>query len=71
VLPPHVAFDHTFDIEAENEPHWEAIFALSREELSVPKKYIKELLHQEMIHPRKSPSGVPILFVPKHHRRGV
>jgi len=42
-----------------------------KNELSVLKEYIKEMLDQEKIRPSKSPAGAPILFVPKPHGRGL
>jgi hypothetical protein len=70
-LPPHRSFDHAIDIEAGKEPPWGPIYALSDKELSVLKEYIKEMLDQEKIRPRKTPAGAPIFFVPKLHGRGL
>jgi len=71
VLPPHQSFDHAIDIQAGKEPPWGPIYAVSERELSVLKEYVKEMLDQGKICPSKSAAGAPILFVPKHHGRGL
>jgi len=70
LLPPRW-LDHAINIQSGKEPPLGPIFTLSENELSVLKKYIKERLHQGKIRPSKSPAGVPILFVPKPHGRGL
>jgi hypothetical protein len=67
VLPFHRSFGHAIYIQEGNEPPWGPIYALSEKELSVHKEYIKELLDQGKIRPRKSPAAAPILFFPKPH----
>jgi len=54
-----------------NRTPWGPIYALSDEELSVLKEYIKEMLDQGKICASMSLGGEPILFVPKPHGRGL
>ena len=47
------------------EPPWGAIYALSEKELQVMREYRDTMLKSGKIRPSKSPTGAPILFVPK------
>jgi hypothetical protein len=70
-LPPHRSYDHAIDLKDGEQPLWGLIYALSEQELSVIKDYLKEMLDSGKIRPSKSPAGTPILFVPKPHGRGL
>jgi hypothetical protein len=47
------------------------IYALSEKELAALREYLDEMISTGNIWPSKSPAGVPILFVPKAHGRGL
>ena len=53
------------------EPPWGPIYALAEKELQVLKEYLDTMLKSGKIRPSKSPTGAPILFVPKDHGRGL
>ena len=53
------------------QPRWGPIYVLSEKELQVLREYLDIMLKSEKIRPSKSPAGVPILFIPKDHGRGL
>jgi hypothetical protein len=53
------------------QPPWGPIYALSENDLSFLKHYLKNMLDARKICPSKSPSGAPIIFVPKPHGSGL
>ena len=70
-IPPHRSFHHAIDMVEVKEPPWGPIYVLSEKELQVLREYLDTMLKSGKIRPSKSPNGAPILFVPKHHGRGL
>ena len=64
-LPPHRPSDHRIILKKGSEAPWGPLYGMSREELSVLKKYIKENLEKGFIRPSTSPASSPVLFVKK------
>lgn len=64
-LPPHRANDHRIILKPGSEAPWGPLYGMSREELMVLKKYIKENLEKGFIRPSSSPASSPVLFVKK------
>ena len=64
-LPPHEDHDHAIDLIDGKQPPYGPIYSLSENELSILRAYIDKNLANGFIRPSKSPSGAPILFVPK------
>lgn len=64
-LPPHRPSDHRILLKPGSEPPWGPLYGMSREELLVLKKYIKENLEKGFIRPSSSPASSPVLFVKK------
>ncbi|KAI0993106.1 hypothetical protein K3495_g15078, partial [Podosphaera aphanis] len=64
-LPPHRPSDHQIILKPGTEPPWGPLYGMSREELMVMKKYIKENLEKGFIRPSSSPASSPVLFVKK------
>jgi len=64
-LAPRRSFEHAIDLKPHTQPPWGLIYPLSQKQLEALRKYLDEMIKQGKISPRKSPAGVPILFVPK------
>ena len=64
-LPPHRPSDHRIILKPGSEPPWGRLYGMSRGELLVLKKYIKENLEKGFIRPSSSPASSPVLFVKK------
>ena len=64
-LPPHRPNDHRITLKPGSEAPWGPLYGMSREELLVLKKYIKENLEKGFIRPSSSPASSPVLFVKK------
>ncbi|KAI0992953.1 hypothetical protein K3495_g15230 [Podosphaera aphanis] len=64
-LPPHRSSNHQIILKPGTEPPWGPLYGISREELMVLKKYIKENLEKGFIRPSSSPASSPVLFVKK------
>lgn len=64
-LPPHRSSDHRILLKPGSEPPWGPLYGMSRDELLVLKKYIKENLEKGFIRPSSSPASSPVLFVKK------
>lgn len=64
-LPPHRPSDHRIILKPGCEAPWGPLYGMSREELSVLKKYITENLEKGFIRPSTSPASSPVLFVKK------
>jgi len=64
-LAPRRTFDHAIDLKPDTQPPWGPIYPLSQKQLEALRKYLDDMLKQGKISPSKSPSGTPILFVPK------
>ncbi|KAI0996911.1 hypothetical protein K3495_g11272 [Podosphaera aphanis] len=64
-LPPHRPCDHRIILKPGLEPPWGPLYGMSREELEVLKKYLKENLEKGFIRPSSSPASSPVLFVKK------
>jgi hypothetical protein len=47
------------------------MYPLNKTELQVLQDYLKEMLELGKLHTPKSSAAVPIIFVPKAHRRGL
>ena len=64
-LPPHRPSDHQIILKPGCEAPWGPLYGMSREELEVLKKYVKENLEKGFIRPSSSPASSPVLFVKK------
>lgn len=64
-LPPHRPSDHKIILKSGCEPPWGPLYGMSRDELLVLRKYIKENLEKGFIRPSSSPASSPVLFVKK------
>ena len=64
-LPSNRATDHAIELKPDTEPPFMRIYNMSPAELKALDDYINEALHNGWIRESKSPTGVPILFVPK------
>src|SRR5437879_11600229 len=64
-MPPRRTWDHEIKIKEGEEPPWGPIYPLSAMELKELRKYLDKMLRQGKIQPSQSPTGAPILFVPK------
>lgn len=70
-LPPHRPSDHRIILKPGSEAPWGPLYGMSREELLVLQKYIKENLQKGFIRPSSSPASSPVLFVKKLSRTGI
>jgi hypothetical protein len=70
-LPEHKPYDHAIDIKAGKTPPWGPCYELSEKELKVLHDWLKDMLETGKMRSSKSPAGLPILFVPKAHGRGL
>jgi hypothetical protein len=70
-LPEHTPYDYAIDLKQGETPPWRPCYALSENELEVPREWFKEMLETGKIRRSKSPAAAPILFVPKVHSRGL
>jgi hypothetical protein len=70
-LPDHKPYNHTIDPKDGEQPPWEPMYPLNETELQVLQDYFKEMLELGKICPSKSPTAVPIIFIPKAHGRGL
>ena len=57
--------DHAIDLKPGTEPPYMRIYNMSPAELKALDDYIKDALAKGWIHESQSPTGTPILFVPK------
>lgn len=64
-LPPHRPCDHRIILKSGAEPPWGPQYGMSRDELLVLKKYLRENLEKGFIRPSSSPASSPVLFVKK------
>ena len=64
-LPPHRTSDHRIILKSGSEAPWGPLYSMSREELEVLKKYIRENLEKGFIRPSSSLASSPVLFVNK------
>jgi hypothetical protein len=71
VLPPHCTFNHAIDLKDGTDPSRDPIDALSAVELKALRSYLDKMLRMGKIWPSKSLVGVPILFIPKAHGKGL
>jgi hypothetical protein len=56
---------HAIDIEGDEVPPYGPIYPLAEPELEVLRQYLHDALARGWIRPSRSPTGAPILFVPK------
>lgn len=64
-LPPQRSCDHEIKLRPGTEPPWGPLYNMSRGELEVLKKYLKDNLERGFIRPSISPASSPVLFVKK------
>ena len=65
VLSPNRDTDYTIDLVSSASLSYSSIYPLSQIELAKLKRYLVENEVFDRIRPSKSPTGAPILFVPK------
>jgi hypothetical protein len=66
-LPDHKLYDHSIDLKDGEQLPWGLMYPLNKTELQVLWDYLKEMLELGKIHPSKSPTIEPIIFIPKAH----
>jgi hypothetical protein len=64
------SYEHSIEIKAGEELPWGPIYGLSKTEMAVVHKYLEEISWPGKIRLFKSPTGAPIIFVPKAYGRG-
>src|SRR5438045_4956830 len=64
-LAPHRVMDHAIDLKPNTEPPYMHIYNMSPAELKALDNYLQEALAKGWIHKSQSPTGAPILFIPK------
>jgi len=64
-LPKHQSWDHEIKLESSKEPTFGPIYALSKKELSILRKYLAENEKKGFIKKSQSRAGYSILFTPK------
>ena len=65
MLPPHRAYDHRIQLEAENTIGYHPLYRQSTEELKATKQYLLDNLDKGFIEASQAPYASPILFVKK------
>jgi hypothetical protein len=70
-LPNHKPYDHAIDLKDGEQPPWGPMYPLNETELQALWDYLKEMLELGKICLSKSPTAVPIIFIPKAHSRGL
>jgi hypothetical protein len=64
-LPKHSKWDHEITLMPGKKPKFYRIYPLNEVQLEALRKYLDENLKKSYIRPSISPTGYPILFVPK------
>jgi hypothetical protein len=64
-LPPLEGRQHAIELEEGSSPPYSPIYNLSKKELGVLWEYLGSALEKGWIQKSTSPTGAPILFVPK------
>ena len=64
-LPPHRLVDHKIELREGVDPPAKRAYGLSRDQASVVKEYIEEMLGKGYIRPSTSPYAAPVLIVKK------
>ena len=64
-LPPHRNIDHSIELTNGASPPAKRAYGLSRDQASVVKEYIEEMLGKGYIRPSTSPYAAPVLIVKK------
>lgn len=64
-LPPHRPIDHGIELKEGARPPAKRAYGLSRDQASVVKEYIEEMLGKDYIRPSTSPYAAPVLIVKK------
>lgn len=64
-LPPHRKIDHPIELQAGATPPAKRAYKMSREQATVVKEYMKEMLGKGYIRPSTSPYTAPVLIVKK------
>ena len=64
-LPQDARIEHHIEIKAGKQVPFEPIYPLSQRELGILNKYVEQNLATSRIRASLSPTGTPILFIPK------
>ena len=64
-LAPFNKHVHTIDLDRDIVPPYSPIYPLAKPELEVLREYLNDAIEKGWIRPSRSPTGAPILFVPK------
>jgi hypothetical protein len=70
-LPEYKPYNHAIDLKQGETSPWGLVYGLNEVELETLREWLKEMLMTGKIRPSKSATAVPILFIPKHHGRGL
>jgi len=70
-LPQHRPYDCKIELKEGSTAPWGPIYPLSEVELQTLREWLKEMERTGKIKRSTSPAGLPNLFVPKPHRRGL
>jgi hypothetical protein len=64
-MPPDRDIEFVIELKSGTAPIYKTPFRMTTPELAELKEHIKKLLEKGFIHPRSSPWGAPVIFVPK------
>jgi hypothetical protein len=64
-MPPDRDIEFVIELKPSTTPIYKSPYRMATPELAELKEHIKELLEKGFIHPRSSPWGAPVSFVPK------
>lgn len=64
-LPPRRHIDHAIHLKENSTPPFKKAYGLSREQATVVKEYVQEMLGKRFIRPSSSPYAAPVLIVEK------
>jgi len=67
-LAPYQDIDLAIELQSRKEPPYGPIYPLSQTELAALRDFLEENIAKGFIQESKSPTGAPILFVPKKDR---
>jgi len=70
-LPEHKSYNCRIELKEGGVAPWGPIYPLSEKEQEALREWLKEMLKNGKIRPSTSPTGSPILFVPKPNGRGL
>jgi hypothetical protein len=64
-MPPEQDIEFVIELKPGTAPIYKTPYRMATPELAELKEHVKKLLEKGFIHPSSSPSGAPVIFVPK------